>query len=80
MSRHNFGTLITLSQGVPLETVSRIMGHLGIKTSQLYAKLTNQKINEDMKLLSSNIWLISSIFMRINRWLLRFAHQSHPNI
>lgn len=55
MSRHNFGTLITLSQGVPLETVSRMMGHLGIKTAQLYAKLTNQKINEDMKLLSSNM-------------------------
>lgn len=55
MSRHNFGTLITLSQGVPLETVSRMMGHLGIKTTQLYAKLTNQKINEDMKLLSNNM-------------------------
>ena len=32
-----------------------MMGHLGIKTTQLYAKLTNQKINEDMKLLSSNM-------------------------
>lgn len=55
MSRHNFGTLITLSQGVPLETVSRMMGHLGIKTTQIYAKLTNQKINEDMKLLSDSL-------------------------
>lgn len=54
-SRHNFGTLITLSQGVPLETVSRMMGHLGIKTTQLYAKLTNQKINEDMKLLTGRM-------------------------
>ena len=55
MARHNFGTLITLPQGVPLETVSRMMGHLGIKTTQLYAKLTNQKVNEDMKLLSGNL-------------------------
>lgn len=55
MARHNFGTLITLSQGVPLETVSRMMGQLGIKTTQLYAKLTNQKVNEDMKLLSGNM-------------------------
>lgn len=55
MARHNFGTLITLSQGVPLETVSRMMGHLGIKTTQLYAKLTNQKVNEDMNLLSGNL-------------------------
>ncbi|MEG0518934.1 MAG: site-specific integrase [Bacteroidales bacterium] len=54
-SRHNFGTLITLSQGVPLETVSRMMGHLGIKTTQIYAKLTNQKINEDMKLLTGRM-------------------------
>ena len=55
LARHNFGTLITLSQGVPLETVSRMMGHLGIKTTQLYAKLTNQKVNEDMNLLSGNL-------------------------
>ena len=32
-----------------------MMGHLGIKTTQLYAKLTNQKVNEDMKLLSGNL-------------------------
>lgn len=55
MARHNFGTLVTLSQGVPLETVSRMMGHLGIKTTQIYAKLTNQKINEDMKLLTGRM-------------------------
>lgn len=54
-SRHNFGTLITLSQGVPLETVSQMMGHKCIKTTQIYAKLTRQKINEDMKRLSSRI-------------------------
>ena len=55
MSRHNFGTLITLSQGVPLETVSRMMGHLDIKTTQIYAKLTTQKINEDMKMLTGHM-------------------------
>lgn len=54
-SRHNFGTLITLSQGVPLETVSQMMGHKCIKTTQIYAKLTHQKVNEDMKKLSSRI-------------------------
>ena len=55
MSRYNFATLITLSQGVPLETVSRMMGHKCFRTTQIYASLTRQKINEDMKRLSERI-------------------------
>lgn len=62
MARHNFGTHITLSQGVPIETVSRIMGHSSITTTQIYAKITNQKVNEDMKLLSDRITDRYSIF------------------
>jgi Site-specific recombinase XerD len=54
-SRHNFATLITLSQGVPLETVCKMMGHKNITTTQIYAKLTQQKVNEDMKLLKKRI-------------------------
>jgi site-specific recombinase XerD len=54
-ARHNFGTLITLSQGVPLETVSQMMGHKCIRTTQIYAKLTRQKLNEDMKKISNRI-------------------------
>jgi site-specific recombinase XerD len=42
-ARHNFGTHITLSQGVPIETVSRMMGHKNIKTTQIYAKVTDKK-------------------------------------
>jgi len=55
MSRYNFATLITLSQGVPLETVSRMMGHKCFRTTQIYASLTRQKVNEDMKRLSERI-------------------------
>ena len=55
MARHNFATLITLSQGVALETVCQMMGHKNIKTTQIYAKLTQQKVNEDMKLLKKRI-------------------------
>ena len=55
MARHNFGIHITLSQGVPIETVSRMMGHRSIATTQIYAKITNKKVNEDMKLLSERI-------------------------
>ena len=48
-ARHNFGTHITLSQGVPIETVSRMMGHKNISTTQIYAKVTDKKVDEDMK-------------------------------
>ena len=52
-ARHNFGTHITLSQGVPIETVSRMMGHKNIATTQIYAKVTDKKVAEDMKKLKS---------------------------
>lgn len=52
-ARHNFGTHITLSQGVPIETVSRMMGHKSITTTQIYAKVTDKKVDEDMKRLKS---------------------------
>lgn len=48
-ARHNFGTHITLSLGVPIETVSRMMGHTSISTTQLYAQVTDNKVDEDMK-------------------------------
>lgn len=54
-SRHNFGTHITLSQGVPIETVSRMMGHKSITTTQIYAKVTDTKIERDMKRLKTRI-------------------------
>ena len=55
MARHNFGTLITLSQGVPLETVCQMMGHKNMSTTQIYARLTHQKVDEDMKKLTRRI-------------------------
>lgn len=53
--RHTYATEITLSQGVPIETVSRMLGHSQIKTTQIYAKITNDKIDEDMKALEKRI-------------------------
>ncbi|MCM1222448.1 MAG: site-specific integrase [Lachnospiraceae bacterium] len=49
MARHNFGTHITLSLGVPLETVSRMMGHKRLITTQIYAHVTDKKVDEDTK-------------------------------
>lgn len=48
-TRHNFGTHITLSLGVPLETVSRMMGHKRLVTTQIYAHVTDKKVDEDTK-------------------------------
>ncbi len=55
MSRHTFASLITLSEGVPIETVSKMLGHEHIKTTQRYAELSLDKITEDAKLLSTRI-------------------------
>ena len=48
-ARHNFGTHMTLSLGVPIETVSKMMGHTSITTTQIYAHVTDKKVDEDMK-------------------------------
>lgn len=53
--RHTWATTICLSNGVPIETLSRTMGHRSIRTTQIYAEVTNMKMDEDMKLLETRI-------------------------
>lgn len=48
-ARHNFGTHITLSMGISIETVSKMMGHMRLETTEIYAKVTDKKVEEDMK-------------------------------
>ena len=52
MSRRTMATEICLTNGVPIETVSSILGHKNIKTTQIYAKITKEKLNKDMDKLS----------------------------
>ena len=54
LARHTFGTLF-LTEGVPLESVSKMMGHKNIKTTQIYAKITNEKISKDMEIAAERL-------------------------
>lgn len=54
-ARHTYATEITLSHGVPLETVSKMLGHSRIETTQIYAKVTDDKISADTKVLNRKI-------------------------
>ncbi len=47
--RRTFATTVTLSNGVPIETVSRMLGHSDLSVTQLYAKVIDKKIMDDMK-------------------------------
>lgn len=49
LARHTFATTVTLSNGVPIESVSKMLGHTKITTTQIYAKVVERKLSEDMK-------------------------------
>lgn len=49
VARHTFATAITLSNGVPIETVSKLLGHTKLSTTQIYARVVEKKVGEDMQ-------------------------------
>ena len=55
MARHTFATTVTLANGVPIETVSKMLGHTNIQTTQIYARVIDTKINNDMEVLAGKL-------------------------
>ena len=55
VARHSFATSVTMTNGVPMETVSKMLGHKNMKSTQHYARIVDQKVGEDMKLLAAKL-------------------------
>ncbi len=55
VARHTFATTVTLTNGVPIESVSSMLGHTSIITTQIYAKVIQKKVSQDMKLLKEKL-------------------------
>ncbi|MDE3744094.1 site-specific integrase [Maribacter polysaccharolyticus] len=55
MARHTFATTVTLSNGVPIETVSKLLGHNKLSTTQIYARVIEKKVSEDMNALRERL-------------------------
>lgn len=51
LARHTFATTVTLLKGVPIESVGKMLGHRSLKTTQIYAKVLDEKVGRDMEIL-----------------------------
>lgn len=54
-ARHTFATTVTLNNGVPIETVSKMLGHSTIRMTQHYAKILDSKVSNDMNILKEKL-------------------------
>jgi site-specific recombinase XerD len=55
MARHTFATTVTLTNGVPIETISKMLGHRKLTTTQIYAKVLEKKVCDDMQVLRQKL-------------------------
>lgn len=53
--RHSCATSVLIANGVPIETVSKILGHTNIRTTQIYARITDLKVSNDMEILAQKL-------------------------
>lgn len=61
LARHTFATTVTLTNGVPIESVSKMLGHKSLKTTQHYAKIIDKKVSDDMKALKDKLANYSNV-------------------
>ena len=66
LARHTFATTTTLAKGVPIETVSKMLGHTNIETTQIYARITNNNISNDMQGLDKKFVGIEKIYNEVS--------------
>ena len=64
LARHTFATTMTLAKGVPIESVSKMLGHTNIQTTQIYARITSDKISRDMQALSGKLDEVEKIALK----------------
>jgi site-specific recombinase XerD len=61
MARHTFATTVTLTNGVPIESVSKMLGHTKLQTTQIYARILDKKVSGDMQALREKFKLKANV-------------------
>jgi site-specific recombinase XerD len=61
MARHTFATTVTLTNGVPIESISKMLGHTKLQTTQIYAKILDKKVSNDMQALRNKFQAPSKV-------------------
>jgi site-specific recombinase XerD len=64
LARHTFATTVTLGKGVPIETVSKMLGHTSIETTQIYARIVDTKVSKDMEILSQKLGILENVYQQ----------------